>query len=584
MKKTKIFLCAALCLLFAFFSACGGTQPDSPTDASSQPQSSSSGGGDVASSDSFNSSDGAATYCNVYPVEYAEVNRQTDMEAFYAETKLGSGASNDGPLAYGFVEGVWHSLRVAGKEVPVYSARCGYDVHSFAWVDVETDGAFSLDVRLELLADAKGKESVVVLPEKSGVQASLTDGIVSAEIEAYGSYSFAFDEEAKQALTLYVAPKAELVVPDGWQTKLFEPKRYTREETNFTEGNTLYYFKRGAYDVTSISLPSDSILYFESGTSLRIYEQGTNDYFAAVSASDVQNVKISGRALLDFSACMGGDGKTKGAYSFSQTDGLKIEGLISVNSNNWTMCFNNSKNAEVSRCMFFSYRTYSDGVMFSDCKNSIARDCFVRTGDDAMEVKAFTDSTDSDCYTDGLLFENNCVWTDKGIGYGCIYESKHDIKNVIFRNNSIGFAQASWSEHLGCCTVQMGSVKTSTWEDIHFEDMEVYKTSCALLSVFNRANDETEGGKIKDVYFRDITAKYAVQTNLPVYCLSVVIRLKEGASWQNSTIGALYLDNIRYAGTEITAENYEEYTNIALDDGARFARSSIKVNKLPREE
>lgn len=307
-----------------------------------------------------------------------------------------------------------------------------------------------------------------------------------------------------------MAPKAEITAPSGWQTKVFEPRKYAREETTFTEGNTLYYFKEGAYDVTSISLPSDSILYFERGTSLRIYEQGANDYFAAVSASGVQNVKILGRALLDFSACMGGDGKTKGAYSFSQVNGLEIEGLVSVNSNNWTMCFHNSKNVEVSRCMFFSYRTYSDGVMFSDCKDSRARDCFVRTGDDAMEIKAFTDSTDPDCYTDGVLFENNCVWTDKGIGYGCIYESKHDIKNVIFRNNSIGFAQASWSEHLSCCTVQMGSVKTSTWEDIHFENMEVYKTSCALLSVFNRANNEREGGKIKDIYFENITAKYAV--------------------------------------------------------------------------
>ena len=577
MKKTKISLCAALCLLFVFSSACGGSPSDTSTDASSKEQSSSADG-----SSSSSSSDGEASYCNVYPLEYAEVNKQADMEAFYAETRLGSGASNDGPLAYGFVDGVWHSLLVDGKEVPVYSARCGYNVHSFAWVDVETDGAFSLDVQLELLAGEK--ESVVVLPEKAEVEASLADGVVRAKIVDYGSYSFAFDEEAEQALTLYVAPKAEIAAPSGWQTKVFEPRKYAREETTFTEGNTLYYFKEGAYDVTSISLPSDSILYFERGTSLRIYEQGANDYFAAVSASGVQNVKILGRALLDFSACMGGDSKTKGVYSFSQADGLEIEGLVRVNSNNWTMCFHNSKNVEVSRCMFFSYRTYSDGVMFSDCKDSRARDCFVRTGDDAMEVKAFTDSTDPDCYTDGVLFENNCVWTDKGIGYGCIYESKHDIKNVIFRNNSIGFAQASWSEHLGCCTVQMGSVKTSTWEDIHFENMEVYKTSCALLSVFNRANNEREGGKIKDIYFENITAKYAVQTNLPVYCLSVVIRLKEGATWQNSTIGALYLDNIRYAGAEIAADNYEEYTNIALDNGARFARSSIKVNKLSGEE
>lgn len=173
-----------------------------------------------------------------------------------------------------------------------------YNIHSFAWVDVETDGAFSLDVQLELLAGEK--ESVVVLPEKAEVEASFKDGVVRAKIEDYGSYSFAFDEEAEQALTLYVAPKAEITAPSGWQTKVFEPRKYAREETTFTEGNTLYYFKEGAYDVTSISLPSDSILYFERGTSLRIYEQGANDYFAAVSASGVQNVKILGRGAARF--------------------------------------------------------------------------------------------------------------------------------------------------------------------------------------------------------------------------------------------------------------------------------------------
>ena len=66
---------------------------------------------------------------------------------------------------------------------------------------------------------------------------------------------------------------------------------------------------------------------------------------------------------------------------------------------------------------------------------------------------------------------------------------------------------------------------------------------------------------------------------MPVYCLSVVIRLLNGATWQNSTIGALYLDDITYAGTEITEENWREYTNIALDDGARFSDVNIKINE-----
>ena len=571
--KKKFALSATMAVFFLCASACGGGGVSPSSSGNDSLSDSSSAAGSSASS----SGEPAATYCDVYPVEYSEVADQPDMEAFYAETVQSNGASHDAPLDYGFVNGVWHRLSVNGTEVPVYSARCGYGIHSFAWVDVDTDGPLSLEVELELLSN--DKESVVVLPEKAGVEAEMDGNVVTAEIADYGSYSFAFDEEADKALTLYVAPVSELTVPEGWDTVTLEPGEYTAEQTAFTQSNTVYLFKRGAYDVSAISLPSDSILYFERGTSLRVHEEGTGDYRAAIGFTGSVNVKIQGRVLVDFSACIGGDAKTKAAYGFTQADGLEIEGIVTVNSNNWTMCLNNSRNVDVSRCMFFSYRTYSDGVMFSDCKDSTATDCFVRTGDDAMEVKAFTDSNDPECYTDGILFENNCVWTDKGIAYGCIYEAKHDVQNVVFRNNSVGFAQASWSEHLGCCVMQMGSVKGTVWEDVHFENIDVYKTSCALLSVFNRANNATEGGQIRNIYFENITAKYAVQTNLPVYCLSVVIRLLNGATWQNSTIGALYLDDITYAGTEITGENWREYTNIALDDGARFSDVNIKINE-----
>jgi hypothetical protein len=110
----------------------------------------------------------------------------------------------------------------------------------------------------------------------------------------------------------------------------------------------------------------------------------------------------------------------------------------------------------------------------------------------------------------------------------------------------------------------MGSIKGTKWHDIHFEGMEVYNMSCALLSVFNRANNANEGGKIEDIYFKDVSVKYTRQLGLPVYCLNVVIILKNGADWTNATIGRMYLDNIDYCGTMITADNYEEYSNIAI--------------------
>ena len=87
-----------------------------------------------------------ATYTNVHPISYREVNKETDMDKFYQETKKSNGSSHDAPHDYGFVSSVWHKLKVNDKEVKVYSARCGYGIHSFAWVDIETDGEFSLDI------------------------------------------------------------------------------------------------------------------------------------------------------------------------------------------------------------------------------------------------------------------------------------------------------------------------------------------------------------------------------------------------------------------------------------------------------
>lgn len=540
----------------------------------------------TSSNDGGTSSGSTPVYDNVtvYPIGYQEVNDQPDMDKFFAETRVWENGqrkeSYDGKLDYGFVNSVWHTMTVNGEKVPVYSARCGYGIHSFAWVDVASENDnFALDVTLNYLG-SDTKQSIIVLPEKANVAASIQNNTVKAIIKDYGSFSFAFDEEPDNAVTLYVAPESKAEVSTEYKTVALEPGRYTAEETSFTQTNTFYLFKSGVYDVTSINVPSDSILYFERGCYLRVYEDGDGDYKSAFQSS-AENSKILGRAIVDLSNTTGGESKTKGAYSFNKVTNFEVEGLITVNSNNWTMCSHLGNNVKFSRLMFFSYRTFSDGIMFSDCKNCVATDNFIRTGDDAAEVKAFSQSSEEDCYTEGVLFENNCVWTDKGIAYGCIYESKHDVKGVTFRNNSVGFAQASWSDHLGCLVMQMGSVKEAMWENVHFENTEIYQTSCATVSIFNRASTAPEGGTIRNIYVNGVTVKKITQTGLPVYCLSVVMRTGEGVDSNNVKIGAIYLDNVNYLGTLIDEDNYEEYYHLTLDgEGLSFSKKNIKVNTI----
>lgn len=519
----------------------------------------------------------------LFPIAYLDVNQEKDMQKFWEQTRKDNGkggtVSHDEEHDYGFVDSVWHTLKVNQTNVAVYSTRCGFNVHSFAWIDISANGEFEIEIELTLL---KGNKSTcTVLPEKNQVNAQLVDNVVKATLTEYGSFSFTFDESPEMALTLYVGQKQDFKTPEGYLVEYLEPGTYTATQTTFSESNKVYYFKSGNYDVTSIGLPSNSIMYMESGAYFRVYQDGVGDSLAALYNLGSENIKVMGRGIFDFSQCLGGDAKTKGVFSFSRCKNIDFSGVISINSNNWTLCFWYCQNVNVSQCMLFGYRTYSDGVMFSDCRDSYASDCFVRTGDDGMEVKSFTASTNEDCSTKNVTFENNNVWTDKGIAYGCIYESIHDVEEVYFKNNAVGFAQAAWSDHLGVCVIQMGSSKASTWQNIYFENIEAYKINCSLLSVFNRANNENEGGLIKNIYFKNISAKRIEQTNLPLYALNIVIRINNNVSSTNSRIGRLYLDNINYKGTLITDSNINENLNCNISEGAAFTTNNIKINTLP---
>ena len=131
-----------------------------------------------ASEDTSSSTE--ATFTKIHKVSYNEVNIQKDMDKFYNETKNAKGSSNDNPLDYGFVKSVWHELKINNEEINVYSARCGYGIHSFAWIDVETDGDFTLDIDLTLLSGNYSK--VTVLPEKENVKATINGNEVSSKI------------------------------------------------------------------------------------------------------------------------------------------------------------------------------------------------------------------------------------------------------------------------------------------------------------------------------------------------------------------------------------------------------------------
>lgn len=539
-----------------------------------------------------------ATYVNVKPIFYDSVKTQTDMGAFYGQTRKSNGYSWDDPLDYGFVQSVWHKLTINDVEIPVYSTRCGYGVHSFAYVDIDTDGTFTLNTQVELL-DGTAKQAII-LPEKTNVKVTVAASkYYSFSLKDYGDYTLCFGSSTSikpdKAITIYIAKETKDVVPQGYNEVTLRPGKYDDDDSTtafpslrFTDTHTYYRFKKGHYDINSIVVPDDSILYFEPGAYLEVRQDNNYSGFGNSGSS----MKILGRCIVDFSHLMGGDAKTKMAFNFNNlSKGAYVEGLISINSNTWTMCFTNCDNLEIAHNMLFGYRTYSDGIMLSGCKDCLTHHNFVRTGDDAIEAKA-TSARKLD--SNNLIYEYNTVWTDKAKAYGVIYESNANVTDVKFRHNSIGFAQPDWHYHVGCLEMQMGTEYTAVWSNVLFEDIEVYYSACTVMNICNTAVNifsygdpaaKNYGGTIKNIYFKDIRVNRLVTTNdsVPAYMFAINYVVADGHPEyiDHLKLGKLYVDNAYLGKTLLTKENYSEFSLINLPEDFVWSTGNLKWNSNP---
>ena len=103
------------------------------------------------------------TVYNVDEIVNADETQAGDIESWQAQVFTSRGGNNDFETPNAVIHSPWHTLKINGVNVPVYSARCGKGTHSFAWVDVaDNKRDFCLQVELTL-SNAYGK--CVVLPE-----------------------------------------------------------------------------------------------------------------------------------------------------------------------------------------------------------------------------------------------------------------------------------------------------------------------------------------------------------------------------------------------------------------------------------
>lgn len=504
------------------------------------------------------------TVYDVDEIVTAEETEAGDVQSWQAEVFTPNGNNNDMPTKNAVIHSPWHTLEINGTQVPVYTARCGKGSHSFAWVDVvDHQDDFILEVKLAM---HRTYAQCVVLPESREVDATIDGKNITSYIRNYGSftYTFATSEEAAVTdptmtpLTIMVTKEEKLDVPAGYDVQYIDPGYHGNDELEFTDEYMYYVFRPGLHEICSINVPANSVLWLEKGAYLKCSDRlldpdnpnGGYNTQTAIHMQDCENPQVRGRGLLDMGEVLGGDGKYKHVVNATRCQSPVVTGLTIINANTWTMCFYNNDDALMEYNLLLAYRTYSDGLMMSECRDSVGRYNFVRTGDDAIEFKGTGwggAAVGSNC-----VYEYNDCWTDKGSGYCLTWESACDMENMTFRNNSLGFAQPTWSSGNNALDCRLGTDAESRWGDVVFRDIEIYHVISPNVIITQMSG---VGAILDNILFENITVK---STELGVFAYTMT--LSGGGSISN-----IQIKNYNFCGRLITAEDIEDPAVINIE-------------------
>ncbi len=565
-KKITAFILALL-TAFSLYS-CGKSENTEETQASTTQQKEEEEMTDIEALKSQTTF--SPTVYDVDEITSADKTEAGSYAAWQNEVFKQGGGNNDDPTSNSLIISPFHTLKINGTEVPVYTARCGKGSHSFAWIDVTSTGDFALDVALGVSEDVK---VCVVLPESREVEPTVNGKSISSTILDTGSFTYTFAKRKGLSHTDPTLMPLTIMVTRANTEKTYaerieiEPGVHSTDELKFTKEYTTYVMKKGFHDISSISMPSNSVLYIEQGAYLKVTdreENGKHNTDTAIHADDVHDVKIISRGLLDCGKLQGGDGKYKHVVNVGRSSNVSIEGLTIVNSNTWTVCAYSSSNVTITKNLLLSYRTYSDGIMMSECTASRGTYNFVRTGDDGIEFKGTgwwdgTGKTGSGC-----TYEYNDLWTDKGAGYCLTWESSCSMKNMVFRNNSVGFAQPTWTDRNTALDCLLGTNAKSKWSDITFENIEIY---CVLSPNAINLQVHGEGAILENITFKNITVK---SEGGGVHAVRMHFSAKGG------DIKNITLENVTFCGQLLKTAHKNNTTLFKNEAGDKFNELIIK--------
>ena len=418
------------------------------------------------------------------------------------------------------------------REVPVFATpvtRGG--PHSFAQVRLEGDEPVHFRaVRNEKI------ESVEILPASYGLTARHTGAEAAFDMKGPGHATLLVNGGIDQPLTVSVKPLRPVKAPREIKGRYFGPGVHPIDVFDFEDGDTLYV-DDGAVVVAQPHAPEEKAVTEKDWAGQRCYR-------VCIRAEGKRRISIEGGGILDFSLL---NWHERSPIVLRDCQDVLVRDVTLVNAPAWNLNLCGCEQAEVDSVSIFGYRENSDGIDIVSSEHVRVHDCFLRTGDDAVVVKAMLPpprcgGRDIDC--------RRCVvWNDKVRCFGIAAESRNDISDVYFGDCDVIRSYADWTLELGALVVYIcdrALVSRVTFEDIRIEHECHLATHVMITQDF--WSKDPEAGNIRDVTFRRISVKPRVGSRVAGYRPGHTV---EGVRYEDFRVGGKRAATLEEAGVQV---------------------------------
>ena len=471
----------------------------------------------------------------------------------------------------GIVVSPYYTAKIGEKDIPVYAATVFLgetqygELHSFSEVYLDEGEEFSFNIELTS-KDFRIKDAIC-LPEKLGVKAKCSDGVMTASIDGFGIYTFLFNSASQEcAYTLFVRERVdEEAEIEAYRQQYGADNVYvvdsTLVETPFAhfegEENYVVYLRQGAYVLAQhaydINSQADEDNCIEDGAAADNAFGLTRRPF--VNFYNCKNIKFVGRGVLDLSHL---DRRERRGLVFTDCSNIEVEGMKIVNSPEWSFITYRCQNVTIKDVDIFGYRMNSDAFAICNTQGGLIERCFARSGDDLFDVKALGAPEPSS--SENITFTDCVAWGGKARCYGIHGEVNRAMRNITFKDSAVICRDATWNNDRIASLAVIVELAEGSIDGVTFDNIEIFRDDGRAMAcvIFTE-----EIGDMDTVPIYNFTADNVVFKNITY---NAAMKSKFSAANETNTVNVT-VENVNFKGFNSTKHSWlmfeqDEFANV----------------------